>query len=198
MLTIYGSKMSGSCAKVEWTAKLLKIPHTFKELDTQKDLQTPEYLARNPVGKIPAIDDDGFSMFESGAIIRYLCDKNNSEYYPKDLKKRALVDQWIDFCTHHVASGLGKIAHQKVFAPMRGSPVDQADLDRGYKEVDRFMPPVEAQLKKHKFLAGDKMTIADVVLLGTLFYADKSQVDLSKYPHLVNWRKVIMGMDFVK
>lgn len=190
--------MSGSCAKVEYVAKLLKIPYAFRELDTQKDLQTPEHLARHPVGKIPAIDDDGFSMFESGAIIRYLCDKNNSEYYPRDLKKRALVDQWIDFVSHHVGSGMGKIAHQKVFAPMRGAPVDQADLEKGYKEADRFLPAVEAQLKKHKFLAGDKMTIADITLLTALFYADKSGFDLSKYHHLAAWREVMMNMEFMK
>lgn len=198
MLTIYGSKMSGSCAKVEYVAKLLKIPYEFKELDTQKDLQTPEHLSRHPVGKIPAIDDDGFSMFESGAIIRYLCDKNNSDYYPKDLKKRAIVDQWMDFCTHHVGSALLKIASQKVFAPMRGLTVDVSKIEEGQKEADRFLPAVEAQLRKHKFLAGDKMTIADITLLTTLFYADKSQFDLSKYTNLFKWRHVMQGMDFIK
>ena len=189
MLTIYGNKISGSCAKVVYVARLLKIPYEFREMDPKKDLQTPEYLRLHPVGKIPAMDDDGFTLFESGAIIRYLCDKYGSDLYPRDIKKRAIVDQWTDFCVCHVGPALHKIVMNKVFAPMRGLPVDQAELEKGYKECERFLPAIENQLEKCRFLAGDKMTLADINLLTALFYAEKSDFSLAEYRHTDKWRQ---------
>ncbi len=198
MLKIYGNRNSGSANKVEYAAILLGLDYEYKEMDFQKDLKTEWYLKIHPAGKIPAIDDNGFVLFESGAIIKYLCEKKGSELFPKDLKQKAIVEQWIDFSVQHVGTAMGKVAYGKIFAPMRGLPVDEASIKEGSEFLQRFLPIVETQLGKHKFLAGDKMTLADITLLSVLGYADKSEYDLSQYQLIITWRNKMMTMDFYK
>src|SRR5579864_3672714 len=103
MLKIYGSPLSSPTNKVRYVANFLKIPFEFHPMNLAGgDHQKPEYLKINPYGKIPAIDDEGFHLAESNAIVCYLADKAQSPIYPKDLKQRALVDQWIDYASFHV------------------------------------------------------------------------------------------------
>ena len=196
MLTIYGNRKSGSSNKVEYIAKILKLKYEYKDLDFQKDLKTPQYLKIHPVGKIPAIDDDGFILFESGAIIRYLCDKQGHELYPRDVKQRALVDQWTDFVNLHVGTALGKIAYARIFAPMMGALVDENAAQEGVALLNRFLPIIESQFQKHKFLVGNSLTLADISLFAAFEYADAAKVDLSGYKSLTAWRVSLMQMEF--
>ena len=198
MLRIYGNRRSGNSNKVEYTAILLGLEYDFKEMDFQKDLKTEQYLKVHPAGKIPAIDDNGFILFESGAICKYLCDKNGSTLFPKDLKKRAIVEQWGDFSVQHVGTAMSKVAFNMVFAPMRGLPTDENSLKEGLQNLERFLPIVERQLSKSKYLAGDTMTIADLTLFSVFEYADAAKFDLSDYKGITKWRKHIMEMDFYK
>ena len=198
MLKIYGNRNSGSANKVEYTAILLNMDYEYKEMDFQKDLKTEEYLKKHPAGKVPSIDDNGFTLFESGAICRYLCEKKDSDLYPKDIKQRALVEQWIDFSVQHVGTAMGKVAYGKIFAPMRGLAIDEASIKEGTGFLQRFLPIVDSQLGRHKFLASNTMTLADITLLSVLGYADKIQYDLSMYNHLSAWRNKLMEMEFYK
>lgn len=196
MLKIYGNRNSGNANKVEYTAILLGMDYEYRDIDFQKDLKTEWYMKIHPAGKIPAIDDSGFVLFESGAICRYFCEKKESDLYPKDLKQRAVIDQWIDFSVQHVGTAMGKVAYAKVFGPMRGLPVDENSLKEGKEFLERFLPIVDKQLGKHKFLASDKMTLADITLLSVLEYAEKTQYDLSMYKSISAWRNKLMAMDF--
>ena len=196
MLKIYGNRNSGSANKVEYTAILLGCDYEYKEMDFQKDLKTDWYLKIHPAGKIPAIDDNGFVLFESGAICKYLCDKKGSDLYPKDLKHRAIIEQWIDFSVQHVGTAMGKVAFNRLFAPMMGVPVDENSLKEGMQLLERFLPLVDKQLGKSKFLASDKMTLADLSLFGVLEYAEKAQYDLSMYKSLSAWRNKLMATEF--
>ena len=198
MLKIYGARGSGSANKVEYTAILLGMEYEYKDLDFAKDLKTEWYMKIHPAGKIPAMDDDGFILFESGAMCKYLCDKKGSELYPKDLRQRAIVDQWADFSVLHVGNAMGKVAYGKLFAPMRGLPIDEISIKEGTDFLGRFLPIVDKQLGKSRFLASDKLTFADISLLASLEYAEKSEFDLSSYKHLSSWRKKLMEMDFFK
>jgi glutathione S-transferase len=198
MLKIYGSKGSGHANKVEYTAILLGLGYEYQEVDFQKDLKTDWYLKLHPAGKIPVIDDDGFVLFESNSICRYLAGKKESDLFPKDLKERALVDQWMDFSEMHVGDAMGKVAFVKLFGPRMGIPHDEKMLESGMKDLDRFLPIVDKQLGQHKFLAGDKMTLADISLLTTLEYGDSFKHDFSKYKNLSAWKKKIQAMDFKK
>ena len=198
MLKIYGNKESSSTKKVLYTAELLSLQFEFKDLDFQKDLKTPEYLKIHPAGKVPAIDDNGFILFESGAICRYLCDKNSPLLYPQDLKKRALINQWIDFCTLHVGAAIYKIVSNKVFAPKFNRPVDEMAIKQGEAECEKYLPIIENLLKKHKYIAGETLSLADITMFSTLEYVKIANIDISNYKAIVKWKQDLESQQFWK
>ena len=197
MLKIYGSDLSAPANKIRFIANALGLKFEYIRIDLRAgEHQKPEFLRVNPVGKVPAIDDDGFLLFESNAILRYLADKNNSSLFPKDVKERAVVDQWIEFGSHHVGLAFGKVLYNRVFAPLRKMPVDEQSLKDGLTFLDRFLPVVDKQLGQNKFLAGNKMSLADINLLATVDPAEIAGIDLSKYKNLVAWRNALKKEDF--
>ena len=208
MLTIYGNKHSGNSNRVVYTAELLGLEYSFREMDFQKDLKTEWFLKIHPAGKVPALDDDGFALFESVAMCKYLCAKAaggggdaataSAALYPSGIRERALVDQWIDFSIQHVGGAMYKIMGAKVYGPLRGKPVDEAAVAEGQQFLDRFLPIIEAQLGKQGHLASGQLTLADVVLLSVLDAAKRAEVNLSGYPNLFAWRTKLQDMAFWK
>lgn len=197
MLKIYGSDLSAPSNKVRFTANALGLKYDYIAVNLREgDHKKPEFLKLHPAGKIPVIDDDGFVLFESAAIMRYLADKNNSSLYPQALKERALVDQWIDFTGHHVGLATSKVLYNRVFAPRRNLPVDEMSLKEGLEWLGRFLPTVDAQLGKNKYLTGSKLTIADINLLAILDPAEVGGMDISPYKNIVTWRNDLKKKDF--
>lgn len=197
MLIIYGSDLSAPANKVRFAANAIGIKYEYKPIDLRAgEHLKPEFLAINPVGKVPAIDDDGFKMFESNAIIRYLADKNNSLLYPSGLHDRAVVDMWLDFGSMHVGVALSKVIYNRLFAPLRSIPVDENSLQEGLKFLDRFLPVVDGQLAKNKYIAGAKFTLADINLLALFDPCEIAGIDLSSYKNIVRWRDALRKEKF--
>ena len=142
------------------------------------------------------MDDDGFILFESSAISKYLADKHDSKYYPKELRRRALLDQWIDFCNIHVHTALTRVFFNKVIAPAQGFDVDERSSEFGEKMLASYFPVLDAELGKNEYLAGNKMTIADINLLSILEPAEISGIDLSKYENLYKYTTGLRKQDF--
>jgi glutathione S-transferase len=96
-IKLYGFAGSPNVRKVTLLAAALDIPLTHVPLDFSKgDFRSPDYLAKNPNGKVPTIDDDGFVLWESAAILRYLAAKRPERgLVPLGLLKQAQVDQWL-------------------------------------------------------------------------------------------------------
>ncbi len=197
MLKIYGSDLSAPANKVRFTANALGLAYEYVRVNLRAgEHRIPAYKQVHPANKVPAIDDDGFRLFESNAIIRYLADKQGSPLYPQDLKQRALVEQWMDFGSMHVGAALSKVVFNRIFAPIRGVPIDENSLKEGLGFLDRFLPVVDEQLAKTKFLAGDGMTLADINLLALLDPAEAAQIDLKPYKHLYAWRENLRQQSF--
>jgi len=197
MLKIYGSDLSAPANKVRFAANALGLKYEYIRVNLREgEHQKPEYLKIHPAGKIPAIDDGGFLLFESNAIIRYLAQKAASSLYPKDLQQRALVEQWLDFGSMHVGMALSKVVYNRVFAPMRGTLIDENSIKEGLGFLDRFLPVVDKQLAKSKFLTGNTLTLADINLLALLDPAEAANVDISKYKNLTKWRDDLRAQDF--
>jgi glutathione S-transferase len=197
MLKIYGSDLSGPAIKVKFTANALGLQFDFQPINLREgENKTEWFLKINPVGKIPAIDDDGFTLFESGAICKYLCRKHRSDLYPSDVKACALIDQWIDFSTIHIGVAMGRVLYNRVFAPLRKLEVDERSLQDGLKFLDQFLPVVDAQLGKNEFLASNKFSLADITLLSVLEPAEIAEVDLSSYAHVIRWRNTLRQQPF--
>lgn len=197
MLKLYGSSLSSPSNKVRFVANYLGLAYEYSKVNLRAGEQLKaEFIKINPAGKIPAIDDDGFYLFESNAIIRYLADKNNSPLYPKPLKERAVVDEWMDFGSMHVGMAVSKVTYNRLFAPMRGQPVDENSIKEGLGFLDRFLPVVDGQLAKGKYLTGNALTLADFNMLAVLDPVEASKIDISKYKNIFLWRQALQKEPF--
>jgi glutathione S-transferase len=197
MLKIYGTELSPPSNKVRFVANELGLEYEYKSLNLiSGENKSEEHLKLHPAGKVPVIDDDGFILFESNAIIRYLATKCDSPLYPAGPKQRALVDQWADFSSHHIATGLSRVLVNRVFAPFLNQEVDERSLADGLSFLEAFLPVVDAPLKEQRYVAGGELTLADFALLAALDPAEVAQVDLSRYLNITRWRQDLMGRDF--
>lgn len=197
MLKIYGSDLSSPANKVRFVANYLNLKYDYIFVNLREGAQhKPEFLKINPVGKIPAIDDDGFTLFESNAICRYLADKQNSPIYPKSLKERAVVEEWLDFGSMHVGAAVSKVVYNRIFAPIRKIAVDEVSLKEGLEFLTRFLPIVDHQLVKNKYLLGDQITLADFNILAGLDPVEAALIDISQYGRIIRWRNELKKQEF--
>jgi GST-like protein len=134
-------------------------------IDTRKgDQFKPEFLAINPNGKVPAIDDDGAIVFDSNAILLYLAEKTGKFLVPSSPKNRAELLSWLMFVATGVGPYSGQAVHFKHFAPK--------DQDHGYAhnryqyEGHRHLAIVDKHLATRRYMVGDTYTIVDMALWG--------------------------------
>lgn len=199
MLKIYGNPISPPCNKVRYVCEFLGIEYEWVEKDFRTgELGSPEYRAIHPAGKVPAIDDDGFILFESEAIIRYISSREESSLYPQDPRARGLVDQWGAFCTVHVGAAITKVVFNLIIAPKFDLEVDERSMKEGREWLKRFLPIVDHQLAGNRYLAGDDLTVADITLLSNLDPAELADISLAEYENLSRWCSSLREMDFWK
>jgi glutathione S-transferase len=191
MLTLYGSPFSPRVNKLRYIANHIGLDYEHVPLSPLKgETRSPEYLRIHPAGKIPAMVDDDFALFESMAIARYLASKARSPIYPEELRARAIVDQWCEFVTHHVEAGMVKVFFNRVMVPLFRLPVevDTRAEQEGLAWLDRYLPIIEGQLAEHAHVAGEAISLADFALLAALDPAEPAEVDLAAWPSLEAWR----------
>ena len=197
MLTIYCAPLSGAANKARMCANALGLEYEAIAVDLRsREQRAPEYLAVNPFGKVPAIDDDGFYLFESNAIMKYLCRKHGSDLYPHELHAQAVVDQWCDFAASLLVPAFGRIVFNRVLAPMIGASVSQESLEDGLGFVGNYLPVLEKRLGESAYFAGSTMTIADLAILGALDPAEACNIELSGLARLYTWREALRAQQF--
>jgi len=197
MLKIYGNAVSCPSNKVIMCANAIGLNYDYLEVDLLKGAgQSPEHLALHPAGKVPVIDDDGVVIFESDAIMKYLCVKHSSKFYPGGLIAQAKVDQWCNFISIHLANGYNRVFFNKVVAPKIKVDVDEPSIECGYKFLERFIPIIENQLNKSQNLASDELTIADFCLLAIIDPSEIIEFDLTRFPKLTAWREGLRSQTF--
>ncbi len=197
MLELRGSDLSIPSNKVRYVANALGLEYNYTQLNLAEGEHKGDAQMRvHPAGKVPAVVDDGFALFESNAICRYLARKCNSSLYPQDLKQCALVDQWIDFGSMHVGAAMIKVYFNKIIAPAMGMDVDPRSMEEGAGFLANFLPVVEQQLSENQNLAGAQMSLADFNLLANLDPAELSEIDLGSYQRINAWRNGLKQQDF--
>ena len=197
MIKLYGIPVSNNIAKVRYVLNYLGLEYEMVPTSPMDGSnQTEEYLQISPTGKIPGIDIDGFKLFESSAIIRYLATIHQSDLYPTDPKQRAIVDAWSDYGSIHVAQAQGRVTFNRVLAPTMGMPVDESSLQTGLEFLNKYFPIIDRQLSKTKYLAGDSLTLADINLLAIMDPFEISQISLEGYDNIKKWRSDLISQDF--
>jgi len=162
MITIYGRANSSNVRKVLWLAEELGLQidrHDYGRGYAPTD--TPEFRALNPNAKVPVMDEDGFILWDSHAILRYMAAKFGANWYPADLRARAIVDQWLDWMIIELQEPV-----RKIFFALHVKPGSDPDGIPGHEaESARACGILDAQLEKTgAYVAGATPTIADCAI----------------------------------
>ena len=171
MLKLYGGARSRASI-VQWYLEELSIPYEFVLLDMAAgEHQKSEYLAINPMGKVPAIEDDDFKLWESGAILLYLAEKYDKA--ANYLEERSIWLQWVLFANSTLATGLFVEASRE-------------------KEAPKLLKALEGILNKTPYILGEEFTVDDVAVGSILAYVPMMlPIDLSPYPIILDYIKRI-------
>lgn len=164
MLKVWGRINSVNVEKVVWTAKELGLP--FERIEAGGAfgvVDTPEFRAMNPVGRVPVIEDDGFVLWESNAIVRYLATRHGlGTLMPDDPRAQADAGRWMDFQLGTIAAPLSTLVWGIVRTPPEKRDPDA--LARPMATLGAAFSVVETALAGRDHLVGDALTVADIPL----------------------------------
>jgi glutathione S-transferase len=163
MLKIWGRTNSVNVKKVLWAMEELGLKYERIDAGMQFGVNnTPEYLKMNPTGLVPTIDEDGFVLWESHAIVRYLAAKHGmGTLYPTDLRARADAERWMDWAFTFLN------AFRPVFWGLVRTPAEKRDtkaIEEARKQCARLLEIPEQALRGKAYLAGGAFTMGDIPL----------------------------------
>ena len=186
MITVYGTTGSGNCYKPALLMRQLGIPYRWQETDTRKkESRTPEYLKKNPNGKVPLLEVDGKYLAESNAMLCYLAE--GTPLLPADRWTRAKVMEWMFF---------EQYSHEPYIATVRWWVGELRQAEQYKAQITELMPKgyaalgvMEQQLARTPFMTGDAYTIADIALYAYTHVAHQGGFEMARYPSVGAWLK---------
>jgi glutathione S-transferase len=150
----------------------------------------PEYLTLNPNGKMPTLEDDGFVLWESNAILFYMATKQpESGLWPRELHAQADVQRWLAWeSAHWDAESCGMVSYEKASKAVLGlGPPDPTFIARGEQNFRRFAAVLNQSLKGRTWLVGERLTIADFSVGGLVPSAEHMQLPIGEFPEICRW-----------
>lgn len=189
-MDFYYGRVSGNSARSLFTLCEAGADFEGRLLDTQKgENRSPEYLAINPMGKIPSLVDGALKLWESNAINWYVAEKfPKAKLIPEAPPLRASVHRWLFFQTGHVSPAciaVFRATNARVRAFWQTSPDSQA-VEAARKELARFLPVLETALADRSWLEGN-FSLADIALTPHLLLVAEGEFNFSPYPRLRAW-----------
>ena len=185
MITLWGRSSSVNVQKVLWALAELDLPFHHKIVGGRYGgTDTPEFRALTPVPRIPVLEDDGLTLWESHSILRHLARTRGGPIAPGE-GDLAVADQWMEYVTSTLQPPFIQLFWQMV----RTKPEDRdvSKLPRLTKTFLDALMPLEARLESNTWLAGTTFSIADIAA-GSLFYRAKDICDPFKdHPNLARW-----------
>jgi glutathione S-transferase len=199
-MKLYLSVASPNCQKVLAVARELDIDLERVTVDIFKgEARTPAYLAKNPNGRVPLLEDDGLLLWESNAIIAYLASQKASpSLLPAEPRQRAEVDRWLFWQSAHLSPAVSKVAFEKIVKPAtrRGTP-DAAVIAAGTAEFETLAKVLDAALAGREYVTG-KLSIADFAIGPLIGVAGTCGLDLMPYTRLREWSDRMTARESVK
>jgi len=172
--------------KISIALEEMGLPYEVRVIDFATQEQKADwYVKLNPNGRIPTLDDDGFIMFESGAILIYLAEKTG-KFLPRDVHGRSRVLQSLMFQMSGIGPMMGQANVFFRYFPEKIPPV----IERYQREVMRLFGVLERQLASHEYIAG-KYSIADMALWPWVSGYEWSGVSVAEFPNLERWLALV-------
>jgi glutathione S-transferase len=192
MLKIWGRTTSSNVQKLLWFCGEVGIPYARVDAGLSFGVtKTPEYLAMNPNALVPTIEDEGFILWESNAILRYLASKHQQfDWYSQDLRQRAEIEKWMDWAN----SSLGAAITPLIWQLFR-TPPEQRDhrlLLSSAEKSTQMITILEAQFANNSYAVGTHPTLADIPMAiqayrWSIMPWDKLNYQAPPRPHVRAW-----------
>jgi glutathione S-transferase len=186
-MRIWGRLSSVNVQKVVWCANELGL--TYERIEAGGKFgrnDSREYLAMNPNGLVPVLEDEGFVLWESNAIVRYLCAREaNTTLWPGELRARADVDRWMDWQATAFTPAMGPAFWQLIRTPE--AQRDPAVVEASRAKSEKCAAILEAQLADRAYLCGERFTAADVVVGCAAHRWLNLPIAREARPHIERW-----------
>ncbi|KAL1846736.1 hypothetical protein Plec18170_009026 [Paecilomyces lecythidis] len=199
--TIYTYPNNPRVMKVQAAARLNGLEITeAPNFAMGKTNREPEFLAKFPLGKVPALAcSDGFNIWESDAIAQYVAESGPraAQLVGSNPRERALIQQWISFSSGEALDPVTQLVLPRIGLRPFDASIEERNLDR----LTRSLDCVEKHLQNRAWLATDQLSLADISLAAALFWGFSMVIDVemrAKYPKIVEWYKKVLGTEGVK
>lgn len=199
LVEVYLDLLSQPCRAIHILLNCNKIPHTVRTVALRRGEQrSPEFSKLNPMQKVPVMDDNGFVLTESDAIMKYLVTKYDipGHWYPLQPERRARVDEYTAWHHTNTRPHAAKVFMIEVlFLAKTGSKVDEGSLNRALSQLDDTLDKLETMfLRRQPFLCGDEITVADLLAICELMQPLGGGRDvLEQRPQLQRWRSRVQS-----
>jgi len=182
MTKLHRHALSGHSHRAELFLSLIGRPAELVDVDLLAGEQRSEaFLAKNPFGKVPVLEDEGNVISDSNAILVYLAERYaDAQWYPQDPAERAEVQRWLSIAAGEIAQGPAAARLVTVF----GATLDHERAKAGAESLFKVMEPI---LERQDFLTGERPTIADVAGYSYIAHAPEGGVSLAAFPAIRVW-----------
>jgi glutathione S-transferase len=174
--------------KVCAVAKYLNAPVEFVHVDlTKGEQRKPPFLAINPNGKVPALEDGEKLIWESNAIMGYLARSVGSDIWPSD-ERQIEVLRWLSWDAQHFSRHGGTLYFEHIIKPIFAlGPPNEAMAKEATSQVLQYGHILDEHLRGRAYLLGDVLTIADFAVAVTLPYAERAHIPIKEFPEVQRW-----------
>ncbi len=188
-MRLYHHPLSSHARRVTMTALHLGRKLDLVAIDLMDQNDRRRLAELNPNGMVPVLDDDGFVLWESVAIMQYLADCTPGQtLYPQDTQVRADVNRWLVWACQHFAPAIGVVTWEKAWKKIvEGKDTDPVELARGERDLATFATVLDAHLSTRTWVVGDQVTLADYALAAPLMYRESAGLPVETYPGMLAW-----------
>lgn len=196
-MKLYHFPLSPNSIKVNAVIEYLGLDVERHKIDFLKREHRKEwFLALNPNGRVPVLQDQNFIIWESNAIIQYLADKTGSALWPQSPQLRAEVSRWLYWQTAHWGPSVGTLLFERVVKNLlKLGDENPLEIEKSLQGFAVFTPVLNSYLQNRTYLLGDVITIADFSLAAYLVHASTCGLPLADYPHVQAWYTRIAEID---
>lgn len=188
-IQLYRHSLSGHSHRVQLMLSLLQLPTQLQDVDLMKAAhKQADFLAMNPFGQVPVLEDNGVILSDSNAILLYLARTYGGDtWYPGDAVNQVAIQRWLSVAAGQIAFGPAAARLVTVF----GAKKNAEEVIALAHTVLRVM---ESELKRHAFLVGNSVTIADVAVYTYIAHAPEGNVSLADNPSVRVWLQRIESL----
>ena len=181
-ILLYRYEVSGHCHRAQLMLSLLDIPHKIINLERDGSNQPDWFLDVSPMAQVPVIDDNGFKLADSNAILVYLVKKysDDPKWLPTDPEHLAKTQRWLSIAAGELVAGPAIARFSKVFKV-------EIDYEAAKKKAVALLEMLDKTLNQNDYLTGDQINIADIALYTYIAHAPEGGITLDDYANVVNW-----------